>query len=93
MFVPPQNAERTLITELDCKRPQGTISRASFTATASEIESPEIRSGAAIWALIVGSLMTGGAAIMGLPARDVVMVGALGGIGAAIFILFFAGSA
>lgn len=48
---------------------------------------------AVIWAVIVGSLMMGGAAVMGFPAQGPVMVGVLGGVGAAIYILFFAGSA
>jgi hypothetical protein len=45
---------------------------------------------AAAWALIVGPLMAGGAALMDLPASDVLLISVLGGLGAAACVLVFA---
>jgi len=39
-----------------------------------------------VWALIVGGLMAGGAAILGQSAEDVLLIGILGGVGAAVFV-------
>jgi hypothetical protein len=46
---------------------------------------------AAAWALIVGPLMAGGAALLDVPASDTLLIGVLGGLGAAAYILMFAG--
>lgn len=56
---------------------------------------PPIASGlkwvaAAAWALIVGLLMAGGAALIDVPASDVLLIGVLGGLGAAAYVLMFA---
>lgn len=45
---------------------------------------------ALVWALIVGGLMAGGAAMLGESSDDVVLIGVLGGMGAAVFIFVFA---
>ena len=48
---------------------------------------------ASVWALIVGLLMAGGAAMLGEPASHVWLIGVLGGIGAAVYVLYFAARA
>jgi hypothetical protein len=45
---------------------------------------------AAAWALIVGLLMAGGAVLIDVPASDVLLIGVLGGLGAAAYSLMFA---
>jgi len=45
---------------------------------------------AIVWAVVVGSLMAGAASLLDLPSADVVLIGVLGGLGAAIFIVWFA---
>lgn len=46
---------------------------------------------AGVWALIVGLLMAGGAALIDLPGAEVVLVSVLGGFGAAAYIILYAG--
>jgi hypothetical protein len=46
---------------------------------------------AGAWALLVGFLIAVGASLLGLDATEVLETGLLGGLGAAICILFFAG--
>jgi hypothetical protein len=48
---------------------------------------------AAVWALAVGLLMAGGAALLDERASDVLLIGVLGGLGAAVYVLGFTGSA
>lgn len=48
---------------------------------------------AAVWALIVGALMAGAAALLGETGYDVALIGALGGLGAAVYILELAAGA
>lgn len=43
-----------------------------------------------IWAVVIGVLMGGAAALIGFSWSEALLIGALGGLGAAIFILFFA---
>jgi len=45
---------------------------------------------ASVWALIVGALMAGGAALLGQSAVDALLIGGLGGMGAAVFVFVFA---
>ena len=45
---------------------------------------------ACVWAVVVGLLMAGGASLFDLPGSDVVLIGVLGGLGAAAYILFYA---
>jgi len=45
---------------------------------------------ASAWALIVGTLMAAGAALLDLPPPDFMLIGVLGGIGAAASVFMFA---
>jgi hypothetical protein len=45
---------------------------------------------AGFWALLVGLLMAGGSAFFELPESNRPWIGLLGGLGAAVFVLFFA---
>jgi hypothetical protein len=45
---------------------------------------------ASIWAVIIGSIIAGGAALIGLPFADVALMGVLGGLGAAAAIFLLA---
>lgn len=45
---------------------------------------------AVVWAVVVGGLMAGGAGILGESAEDVLLIGILGGMGAAVFIFLVA---
>jgi hypothetical protein len=50
-----------------------------------------LRSGVAVfWAVLVGLLMAAGAAFFDIPGSDGPWIGVLGGLGAAVFVLFFA---
>jgi hypothetical protein len=40
--------------------------------------------------MLIGSLMAIGANLLGVPGSDIPLVAVLGGIGAAVFVLFFA---
>lgn len=48
---------------------------------------------AIVWAVVVGALMAGAASLLDLPRADVVLISVLGGLGAAVFIVWFAGRA
>lgn len=45
---------------------------------------------AAVWALLVGSLMSGAAWLLDMSTPEIELIGVLGGLGAAAFILVFA---
>lgn len=46
---------------------------------------------ALVWSAVIGSLMFGGAVLFGLPNDEQVSIGILGGVGAAVCVILFAG--
>ena len=59
--------------------------------TASRDNRRQLAISAGAWALLVGFLIAVGATLFGLDATEVLETAVLGGLGAAICILFFAG--
>jgi len=47
---------------------------------------------AAVWFTVIGLLLAGGAVLLGQSPEEALQIGLLGGIGAAAYILVFAGS-